>query len=95
MHEGTVGRVRATAQAKLVTRLLEHLSPEESDWVRRGRNAAGGVPRNLDLSTYRLATGFETLLGYLFLANPERLGVVLALCDELQNHGPDSASPKT
>ncbi|AGY57710.1 Mini-ribonuclease 3 [Gloeobacter kilaueensis] len=95
LHERTVERVRAAAQATLLGRLEAQLTSEEAEWVRRGRNAATGVPRHLDGATYRLATAFETLLGYLFLADRERLAVVLHLCDELQHHGPNPAPPET
>lgn len=84
MHDATVARVRAQAQADLVRALDGHLAEEEREWVRRGRNATGSVPRNLDPATYRLATALETLLGYLYLTSPERLEVILRLCDDLQ-----------
>ncbi|WP_164929467.1 Mini-ribonuclease 3 [Gloeobacter violaceus] len=95
LHGDTVACVRASAQAKLATCLSPHLTVEEADWLRRGRNAGGTVPRRLDPATYRLATAFEALLGYLFLADRDRLGVILHLCDEFQHHhGPDTPSPE-
>lgn len=90
MHAQAVSRVRAQAQADLLVALEPHLSDEEHDWVRRGRNASGTVPRTLDPATYRLATALETLLGYLYLASPERLEAVLHLLDAL-THGSQSA----
>jgi ribonuclease III family protein len=85
-HTEAVARVRAQTQASLVVKLQPHLDANEQDWVRRGRNASGKIPRHLDPATYRLATGLETLLGYLYLTSPERLEVILDLCDEYYHH---------
>ena len=49
------------------------LEPEELDWVRRGRNACGRGPRRGDPSVYGRASGFETMVGWLYLNHPERL----------------------
>jgi ribonuclease-3 family protein len=51
------------------------LTEEEKNIVRRGRNAKPGtIPKNADVAEYRRATGFESLLGYLFLTGQaERL----------------------
>ena len=83
LHRRVVSRVCAEAQASLVVALDPYLSVEERDLVRRGRNAPQSIPRRLDPATYRLASALETLLGYLHLTSPERLEVVLHLCDEL------------
>jgi ribonuclease III family protein len=85
-HTEAVARVRAQTQANLVVQLQPHLDANEQDWVRRGRNASGKIPQHLDPATYRLATGLETLLGYLYLTSPERLEVILHLCDEYYYH---------
>jgi len=64
--------VRATNQAGLLQRLEPLLTEEEKDVARRGRNAkSGSVPKNTDIVVYRISTGFEALLGYLFLAHQE------------------------
>ena len=52
---------------------LDELEPEELDWVRRGRNACGRGPRRGDPSVYGRASGFETMVGWLYLNHPERL----------------------
>jgi ribonuclease III family protein len=46
---------------------------------RRGRNAANGRPRRLDPEVYQQATSFETLIGYLYITNPQRLAELLSL----------------
>ncbi|AMA08202.1 Mini-ribonuclease 3 [Picosynechococcus sp. PCC 73109] len=72
-HGKVVAEVRAETQAQYLTLLESHLSELEQDIVRRGRNAATGKPRRLSLAIYRQATGFEALVGYLYLTNPQRL----------------------
>lgn len=64
--------VRASSQADFLRRLETLLSEEEMDVFRRGRNAKSGtVPKNADLQQYRVATGFEALIGYLFLTKKD------------------------
>jgi len=47
---------------------MDVLNDEELDIVRRGRNAKSGtVPKNANVADYRYATGFESLIGYLYL----------------------------
>ncbi|MGY2945977.1 ribonuclease III domain-containing protein [Thermostichus sp. OS-CIW-29] len=82
-HQQVVRRVRGSAQAKLLLALLPHLNPEEQEIVRWGRNGCGRPPRHLPLADYQNASGLETVLGYLYLANPERLRHILALTDVL------------
>ena len=40
--------------------------------VRMGRNTKTSVPRSASVSEYRLSTGFEALVGYLYLSGNER-----------------------
>jgi ribonuclease III family protein len=74
-HQLVVNRVRAESQAQFLDWL--ELTPAESDLVRRGRNAAGSASRKLDPNIYQKATGFEVLIGYLYLTDPERLEQIL------------------
>ena len=70
MHRLTVKFVKAQAQAKIVSKLMDELSEEEKKIVKRGRNAkVTSSPKNVDFMDYRYATGFEALFGYLFLNN--------------------------
>lgn len=79
LHEEAAGLVRAASQAELLHRLESLLSEEEKEVVRRGRNAkSGSVPKNADVQDYRVSTGFEALLGYLFLVRrDERIQFLL------------------
>ena len=85
MHSLVGEEVKASSQAKALSSLEPYLSSVEKDWVRRGRNRAGRGPRNVDPAVYGKATGFETIVGLLFLENPERLAQLL---DRLEK--PDS-----
>lgn len=85
LHRQTVGAVRADAQAEALQRLDGWLSAAELDLVRRGRNRAGRGPRNGDAAAYGQATGFEALLGWLFLHDPPRL---VELLDHLKENDP-------
>jgi ribonuclease III family protein len=76
-HRQVVAQVCAEAQARHLQALLPHLSDEEADMVRRGRNAASGKPKRVDITLYQQATGFEALIGYLYLTNPQRLQALL------------------
>ena len=86
LHKAVVADVRADAQSTALTWLVEMqlLSDEELDWVRRGRNSAGRGPRRADAAVYGRATGFETMVGWLFLNNPDRLAELL---DHLERAG--------
>lgn len=68
LHKMSIEFVKAKAQADILGKINELLTPDEQDVVRRGRNTKSGtVPKNADISDYRYATGFEALIGYLYL----------------------------
>ena len=68
LHRQSIAYVKAKAQSDTIHALMEDLSEEEQDVVRRGRNAKSGtIPKNADVTEYKYATGFEALLGYLYL----------------------------
>jgi len=76
-HRLVVAQVRAEQQAKMLNLLSPHLNSHELELVRKGRNAATGRPKRVDPQTYRQATSLETLIGYLYLTNIERLTELL------------------
>lgn len=80
LHRRTVSYVRATAQAAALRTLVPALTEDETDVVRRARNARPGhVPKGVAAAEYAQATGLEALLGYLYLTGQsERLAEVLA-----------------
>ncbi len=65
--------VKASAQANVALVLFDSLSETEQAVLKRGRNAKSyTVPKNAKLSDYRYATGFEALLGYLYLSDQKQ-----------------------
>lgn len=75
LHKKAIKYVKANAQAQSLKRLEAILTDEEKSIVRRGRNAKINTsPKNTELAEYKKATGFESLLGFLFLSkNDTRL----------------------
>lgn len=75
LHEETSRYVQASAQSFMMRAMQEHLTAEEHAVYRRGRNARSVSPaKNQSITDYRRATGFEALLGYLYLSGEyERL----------------------
>lgn len=75
LHRITVRYVSANAQSKIVQTLLDSLTEEEQSVYRRGKNAKPHTTaKNASLSDYLKATGFEAVLGYLYLTDQmERL----------------------
>jgi ribonuclease-3 family protein len=80
-HRQVVARVRAETQASCLRSLEPHLTEAEREIVRRGRNAATGRPRRLSPELYQQATSLETLIGYLYLQDPQRLQQLLAMVE--------------
>jgi ribonuclease III family protein len=78
-HKLVVSDVRAESQARQLDRI--ELTASESDLVRRGRNAAGSASRQIDPNIYQKATGFEALIGYLYLSDRDRLARILQQTD--------------
>lgn len=69
-HRTTSGIVKAESQARLVESILKDLTEEEDAIFRHGRNAKSGTSaKNASIVDYRIATGFEALLGYLYLSH--------------------------
>lgn len=74
-HRITSGVVKAESQAKLVKEILNLLTEEELAVYRHGRNAKSATSaKNASIVDYRMATGLEALMGYLYLRHDmERL----------------------
>jgi ribonuclease III family protein len=77
-HAQVVSNVRAETQALHLHLLMPHLTEEECEVIRRGRNAAVNRPKRVDPKTYQEATSLEALIGYLYITNPQRLSQLLA-----------------
>ncbi len=81
LHRRSVGYVSAKSQASSIHKIMNKLTEEAKEVVRRGRNAKSAtVPKNTDISEYRYATGFESLIGYLYLEGRfERLTEIIRM----------------
>lgn len=83
LHLETTKLVKAKSQADMVKSLKEHNIIDEYDWsiVLRGRNASNNPPKNADVQEYNYATGFETLIGYLYIKqNYDKLDEIARFC---------------
>ena len=68
LHKEATKYVRAKAQSELVEKIMDKLSEEELAIYKRGRNAHSYTSaKNADIVDYRRATGFEALIGYLYI----------------------------
>ncbi|MEB3289394.1 MAG: ribonuclease III domain-containing protein [Leptolyngbya sp.] len=76
-HNCVVDQVKAERQAEWADHLAPHLTVTEQDVLRWGRNASSRGPKRVDGAIYQKATGLETLIGYLYLTDPERLAQLL------------------
>ncbi len=73
MHARAVALVRARAQAEAARAVLPTLSEDEQAVYHRARNhVVTSSPRNADPVEYRMATGFEAVVGYLYLQNKDQ-----------------------
>ena len=79
MHREAVRYVKAASQEHVLRAMADNLSEDEADVVRRARNhKITSKPKNADPVTYKMATAFEALLGYLYLeGREERLQAVM------------------
>ena len=78
LHVKTISFVKAHAQSDFMKGLEAGLTEEELYFYKRGRNAKSGtVPKNAEVQEYRAATGFEALIGYLYITEQnERLNSI-------------------
>ena len=67
LHEMSAEIVSAVSQAKAYAAIEENLTDEEKIFFKRGRNAKTHSPKNSTIAEYHSSTGFENLLGELFL----------------------------
>lgn len=80
MQKKAVKYVSAKGQVEILNKLIDNniLSDTELDIVRRGRNYKRSIhPKNTDIVTYKSSTGFEALIGYLYLNDISRLKEIL------------------
>lgn len=72
LHRRATQYVKAESQAKMIVALKDELTEEETDIFKRGRNAKPyTTAKNATRADYHKATGFEALIGYLYLTGQE------------------------
>lgn len=70
LHKRASRIVKAESQARLIHEIQDILTEEEQAVYKRGRNAKSATSaKNASINDYRCATGFEALMGYLYLDN--------------------------
>jgi ribonuclease-3 family protein len=74
LHKQAIRFTSGTSQAKIMNFFIDNqvINDNEIELFKRGRNASGPGRKNIDAKTYHLATGFEALIGYLYLNNLNR-----------------------
>ncbi len=82
LHIESIKYVKAKAQADILKKIQDNLTEDEKDIVRRGRNTENHhVAKNANVADYSQSTGFEALIGYLYLTKQdERLEEILNMC---------------
>lgn len=83
LHKKSIQFVSAKAQSKLIDMLIQDmLSETEIAIYKRGRNTnINKVAKNVDVIEYKKATGFETLIGYLYVNHDkDRLDEIINCC---------------
>ena len=76
LHLSVVNEVKAKSQSNSLSQIEHLLNENEMDLIRRARNKVKRYPKSTDPTVYSRATGFETLIGWLFLKDPKRLSTL-------------------
>lgn len=71
LHKKAVHYVSANAQCADFKNIEDLLTEDELDLVKRARNKSQHNPKNTKIQVYRMATGFEALIGALYLSGAE------------------------
>lgn len=86
LHRKAIKYESAKSQHKIMMYFLENnlLTEEEIEVFKRGRNSnANTVPKNVDVTIYKIATGYECLLGYIYSSkNIERAEEIMRMSIE-------------
>ena len=87
LHKMKVEKVCCKAQSDIMKKLTKILTEEELTVFKRGRNAhTHHIPKNADVAEYHAATGFETLIGYIYLKGDiDRLRELFAIIENYDN----------
>lgn len=84
LHNKSIKYVSAKGQSTTIDKIMDMLTEEEIAVYKRGRNTnIATVSKHVDVIEYKKATGFECLIGYLFVTKKkERLDFLVKECIE-------------
>ena len=83
LHRESINLVKAKVQADMIKSLKENnmLDDDILSVVMRGRNSANNPPKNANVQDYNYATGFEAMIGYLYITeNYDKLDEIVKFC---------------
>lgn len=83
LHKESINLVKAKVQADMIKSLKENnmLDDDMLSVVMRGRNSANNPPKNANVQDYNYATGFEAMIGYLYITeNYDKLDEIAKFC---------------
>ena len=83
LHRESINLVKAKVQADMIKSLKENnmLDDDMLSVVMRGRNSANNPPKNANVQDYNYATGFEAMIGYLYITeNYNKLDEIVNFC---------------
>jgi ribonuclease-3 family protein len=96
LHLEAISFVKAKAQSESLRDIESYLTNDEIHIYKRGRNSKSGtIPKNADVQEYKIATGFEALIGYLYITEQvqrlnELLDIIVKIkCDDKLKMGMD------
>ena len=81
LHLSVVNEVKAESQSQSLSPIEHLLNTHEMNLIKRARNKTKRYPKSSDPLIYSRATGFETLIGWLFLKDPQRLSNLFEYLD--------------
>ena len=81
LHNRAIRYVSAKAQSKVIDNIVDHLTEEELAVYKRGRNTnVGSISKHADVIEYKKATGYEALIGHLYITkNIDRLEEIIKI----------------
>lgn len=87
LHKKAIKYTSGQNQAEIVLKMIEtsFINEEEIGYYKKGRNASGPGRKNIDMQTYHNSTGFEAMIGFLFLTDINRADIVINKAIELVN----------
>ncbi|MEW9095701.1 MAG: ribonuclease III domain-containing protein [Clostridiaceae bacterium] len=86
LHKKAVDFVKANSQSEAIRNIQQYLTDDEIAIYKRGRNAKGRIPKSATVQDYRMATGFEAVVGFLYLTDQkERLSNIFNVILKVQN----------